>query len=63
MEKVFFTSRELADWLNCHILTVNRLVQRGELPAYKIGRYYRFRREDIEAWLEKQRVKAERRRK
>jgi len=33
------------------INTVYRLIQRGELPAAKVGRIYRIRQQDIEAFL------------
>lgn len=31
--------------------TVHRMIKRGELPAVKVGRNYRIRREDLEAFL------------
>jgi len=31
--------------------TVVRLITRGELRAYKVGRAYRIRREDLDAYL------------
>jgi excisionase family DNA binding protein len=32
--------------------TVIRMAQAGELPVVRIGRYYRFRPEALDAWLE-----------
>ena len=43
--------------LGIGIHTVYGLINRGELVAYRIGRVYRIRREDIAAFLESARVK------
>jgi len=49
--------RDLAEWLGINRSTVHRLHNRGELPpAYKLGGVYRWRRHEIEEWLEKNRV-------
>lgn len=34
-----------------HPKTVQRLARRGEIPAYRIGRYWRFRASELSAWL------------
>jgi excisionase family DNA binding protein len=34
-----------------HPKTVQRLARRGELPAYRIGRYWRFRASELDQWL------------
>jgi DNA-binding NtrC family response regulator len=36
---------------------VYRLIQAGKLPALRVGRQWRFRRSDIDAWLESGRVR------
>jgi len=45
--------KDVAEYLNCHPVTVHRLVAHGELPAFRLGSIWRFRREDIETWIEK----------
>lgn len=50
------TSEEIADFLRVDIVTVRRLVNRGELPAYRIGNEYRFTRSDLEEFIRRQRV-------
>jgi excisionase family DNA binding protein len=45
------TIRELAEYLRINIRTVYRLVEKGEIPAAKIGRQWRFDKEIIDAWL------------
>jgi len=34
-----------------HPKTVQRMARRGQLPAYRIGRYWRFRASELSAWL------------
>jgi len=34
-----------------HPKTVQRMARRGTLPAYRIGRYWRFRASELSAWL------------
>jgi excisionase family DNA binding protein len=50
------TSEEVAEFLRVDIVTVRRLVNRGELPAYRIGNEYRFTRVDLEEFVKRQRV-------
>ena len=52
------TTEEVAEFLRVDIVTVRRLVNRGELPAYRIGNEYRFTRADLEEFLKGQRVPA-----
>ncbi len=52
------TTEEVADFLRVDIVTVRRLVNRGELPAYRIGNEYRFTRADLEDYVKRQRVTA-----
>jgi len=56
LEKEFYDTRELADLLGVAVITVRRLVDRGDLPYYRVGRQKRFRREDVEAYLDSVRV-------
>jgi excisionase family DNA binding protein len=48
----FFTVDELAVRFKVKKLTIYRLVRKGELPAYHIGRAMRFRLSDVEKFLE-----------
>jgi excisionase family DNA binding protein len=34
-----------------HPKTVQRMARRGEIPAFRIGRYYRYRASELDAWL------------
>jgi excisionase family DNA binding protein len=51
------TPTEVAEYLRIHGSTVYRLIRRGEIPSFKVGGDYRFRRDEIDKWLaEKQRA-------
>jgi excisionase family DNA binding protein len=52
------TTEEVARYLNVEVITVRRLVQRGELAAYRIGGEYRFSIQDILHYLDRQYVPA-----
>lgn len=53
--KEFYTVRELAERFGVTEMTVYRLASRGDLPSYSIGRAKRFRRDDVEEYLRRQR--------
>lgn len=52
------TTDEVAAYLKVDVVTVRRLVTRGELAAYRIGSEYRFARGDLLDYLERQHVPA-----
>jgi excisionase family DNA binding protein len=54
-EKEWFITDELIRWLGLGRTKTYSILQSGELPSYMIGRVRRIRRQDIEAWLEKNR--------
>lgn len=45
---------EAAQYVGLSTFTVRRLAKNGALPAAKIGRAYRFKREDIDSYLRTQ---------
>lgn len=47
--------RQVADYLQLNQTTVYAWAQQGVLPGYKLGKAWRFRPAEIEAWLEEQR--------
>jgi excisionase family DNA binding protein len=47
----FLTVNEVADLLRLSDMTVYRLIKKGELPAVRIGRSYRLREDDVDAYL------------
>jgi excisionase family DNA binding protein len=51
----FTTIRELAERLKVNMETVRRLIKKGELPIYKIGKSVRIRLTDVEEYLKRTR--------
>jgi excisionase family DNA binding protein len=47
----FLTVAEVADILRVSTMTVYRLVKAGDLPAVRVGKSYRLREDDIDAYL------------
>jgi excisionase family DNA binding protein len=47
------TIDEVAAYLKLHPLTVRRLARQGDIPAVKIGRQWRVKRDLLERWVEK----------
>jgi excisionase family DNA binding protein len=46
------TPAEASRLLKVHAKTVIKLAREGELPGFRIGRHWRFRNSDLEAWAE-----------
>ncbi len=55
-DQEFLTLAELAQRLNMKPKTLYVRVSEGDLPYYRIGRLIRFRRDEIDQWLENQRA-------
>jgi excisionase family DNA binding protein len=46
------TIADVAEYLGLHELTVRRLAREGALPALKLGRQWRVKRDLLEKWIE-----------
>jgi excisionase family DNA binding protein len=44
------TLENVAQYLRVHPSTIYRLLKRRQLPAFKVGRDWRFTRESIDRW-------------
>ena len=53
--KHFLTTEEVLEYLQVNLRTVYRLIKAGKIPAVRVGRQWRFRKRDIDAWLDSQR--------
>ena len=51
MNEEILTIQEVAELLKVADKTVYSMAQRGDLPAFKVGGLWRFRRQDIDAWI------------
>lgn len=47
------TTREVARYLHVVPITVYRMIDRGDLPAIKVGSRWRIRRQDLEDYLKR----------
>jgi len=52
------TVQDVAEYLNVDPKTVYRMVNRGDLPGFKVGGSWRFKKEDIDTWIAKQKEAA-----
>ena len=57
MDEGFLTTEEVLEYLQVNLRTVYRLIKAGKIPAVRVGRQWRFRKRDIDAWLETQRTR------
>jgi len=55
MDETFLTTEEVLAYLQVNLRTVYRLIKAGKIPAVRVGRQWRFRKGDIDAWLDSQR--------
>jgi excisionase family DNA binding protein len=58
MDETFLTNEEVLSYLQVNLRTVYRLIKAGKIPAVRVGRQWRFRKRDIDAWLDSQRSRA-----
>ena len=47
------TTRELAEYLRLHQITICKLSKQGKIPAIRIGGVWRFDKEVIDKWIAK----------
>ena len=57
MDETFLTTEEVLEYLQVNLRTVYRLIKAGKIPAVRVGRQWRFRKRDIDAWLDSQRLR------
>ena len=50
-EKVVFTLKEAAEYLSVHRDTLRRRAKNGSIPAFKIGKDWRFYKTSIDQWI------------
>jgi two-component system cell cycle response regulator CpdR len=60
MDDTFLTTEEVLDYLHVNLRTVYRLIKAGKIPAVRVGRQWRFKRADLDAWLDGQRSRKSR---
>jgi excisionase family DNA binding protein len=53
MPEPLLTLEQVAEYLNVDKFTVYRLLSDKDLPAFKVGNQWRFKRRMVESWLAK----------
>ena len=51
LDKEYLTIREVSEYLKLPEETVYKYARGGRIPASKVGRYWRFERDEIDAWV------------
>jgi len=54
MANIVMTVDEVADYLKMKTVTIYKHAQTGKLPAFKVGSKWRFKKDTIDKWIEKQ---------
>ena len=54
MQSDIMTIREVANYLKLNEKTTYRLVSDGKIPGFKVGGAWRFRKTEIDRWIEEQ---------
>lgn len=52
------TVHDVAEYLNVDEKTVYRLAKRGDLPGFKVAGAWRFKRSDLDGWIDLQKKAA-----
>lgn len=53
-ESGVLNAKEAAEYFKAHVETVRRMARRGEIPAFKVGKDWRFQKEALKKWTETQ---------
>lgn len=54
MKDEILTAKEVSKYLKIPLSTLHWLARTKSIPAFKVGRHWRFKKEKLEKWLEKQ---------
>ena len=57
METDILTVKELSEYLKLNEKTAYRLAAKGDIPGFKVGGSWRFRKSEIDQWIEENRIK------
>ena len=51
MRTQIMTPKEAAQYLGLHLVTIYRLIKKCELPAFKLGGQWRFKKDLLDEWI------------
>lgn len=58
MDTDIMTIREVAEYLKLTDKTAYRLAAEGKLPGFKVGGAWRFRKADVDLWIESKKAES-----
>jgi len=50
------TIKQVSDFLQVNERTIYKLAKAGDIPSFKVGGQWRFKKDDINTWIEKKKV-------
>ncbi|MCM3490994.1 helix-turn-helix domain-containing protein [Alkalihalophilus marmarensis] len=53
LDKEIMTVTQVAEYLQLSEMSTYKLVQNGKIPAFKIGRHWRVKKEDLNEFIER----------
>lgn len=53
----FYSTRQIAKMLDLKTITIRRWIDKGLLPAFKLGRDLKVKKTDLDKFIEERRVK------
>ena len=59
MVNAAMTIKKVAAYLSVNEKTVYRMAQKGDLPGFKVSGSWRFKQDDIDTWIERQKEAAQ----
>lgn len=54
MSEQIMTVKDVASYLKLNERTVYRMATSAKIPAFKVGTSWRFKKEEIDSWIEQQ---------
>ena len=54
MSEQIMTVKDVASYLKINERTVYRMAMSAKIPAFKVGTSWRFKKEEIDTWIEQQ---------
>lgn len=49
----WLTLEQIAEYLQMSTSSIYKMAQAGKIPAYKVGRQWRFKKEEIDRWVQR----------
>ena len=53
----WLTLEQIAGYLQMSTSSIYKMAQAGKIPSYKVGRQWRFRKDEIDKWVEQNKFK------